>query len=89
MSKHQVTDVLLVGGSTRIPKIQQMLKEFFNDMPMNLTVNPDQVVAHGATMQAAILQGINSFQLKNAVLTERTSSPQESTPANSGNANST
>lgn len=85
MNKHQVTDVLLVGGSTHIPKIQQMLKDYFNDMPINVRINPDQVVAYGATMQAAILRGINSFILKNAVLTERTSSPQESTPANPGN----
>ena len=75
MSKHQVTDVLLVGGSTHIPKIQQMLKDYFNDMPINLKVNPDQIVACGATMQAAIHQGINSIQLKNAVLTEITPSP--------------
>ena len=55
MSKGQVHEVVLVGGSTRIPKIQQMLKDFFNGKEPCKNINPDEAVAYGATVQAAIL----------------------------------
>jgi len=57
LSKSQVHEIVLVGGSTRIPKIQQLLKEWFNDKELNRNINPDEAVAHGATVQAAILSG--------------------------------
>jgi len=57
MSKDRVHDVVLVGGSTRIPKIQSMLSEFFNGKSLNKSINPDEAVAYGATVQAAILSG--------------------------------
>jgi L1 cell adhesion molecule like protein len=57
MSKDRVHDVVLVGGSTRIPKVQDMLKEFFNGKEPNKSINPDEAVAYGATVQAAILTG--------------------------------
>jgi heat shock 70kDa protein 1/2/6/8 len=57
MSKDRVHDVVLVGGSTRIPKVQQMLQEFFNGKEPNKSINPDEAVAYGATVQAAILSG--------------------------------
>jgi len=57
MSKDRVHDVVLVGGSTRIPKIQAMLSEFFNGKAVNKSINPDEAVAYGATVQAAILTG--------------------------------
>jgi len=57
MSKSDVDDVVLVGGSTRIPKIQQMIKDFFNGKEPNKSINPDEAVAFGAAVQAAILGG--------------------------------
>jgi heat shock protein 1/8 len=55
--KGQVHEIVLVGGSTRIPKIQQMLQEFFNGKALNKSINPDEAVAYGAAVQAAILTG--------------------------------
>merc|ERR1712023_578777 len=57
ISKKDVDEVVLVGGSTRIPKIQTMLQEFFNGKEPNKSINPDEAVAYGATVQAAILAG--------------------------------
>jgi heat shock protein 1/8 len=57
MSKSQVHEIVLVGGSTRIPKVQQLLREFFNGKELNQSINPDEAVAYGATVQAAILSG--------------------------------
>jgi len=48
---------VLVGGSTRIPKVQQLLQEFFNGKTLNKSINPDEAVAYGAAVQAAILTG--------------------------------
>jgi len=55
VSKSEVHDVVLVGGSTRIPKIQQMLSEFFSGKELNRSINPDEAVAYGAAVQAAVL----------------------------------
>merc|ERR1712139_148718 len=55
VSKSEVHDVVLVGGSTRIPKIQQMLSEFFSGKELNKSINPDEAVAYGAAVQAAVL----------------------------------
>ena len=57
MAKDRVHDVVLVGGSTRIPKVQALLQEFFNGKEPNKSINPDEAVAFGATVQAAILSG--------------------------------
>ncbi|KAL0590190.1 hypothetical protein ABG067_001835 [Albugo candida] len=57
LSKSQVHEVVLVGGSTRIPKVQQLLSEFFNGKELCKSINPDEAVAFGATVQAAILSG--------------------------------
>jgi len=57
LSKAQVHELVLVGGSTRIPKVQEMLSEFFNGKELNKSINPDEAVAYGATVQAAILSG--------------------------------
>merc|ERR1711988_1088338 len=57
LSKNQVHEIVLVGGSTRIPKIQQMLTDFFNGKNLNKSINPDEAVAYGAAVQAAILTG--------------------------------
>jgi heat shock 70kDa protein 1/2/6/8 len=55
MSKGQIHEIVLVGGSTRIPKVQQLLSEFFNGKTLNKSINPDEAVAYGAAVQAAIL----------------------------------
>merc|ERR1712196_86155 len=60
ISKDRVDEVVLVGGSTRIPKLQSMLKQFFNGKDPNKSINPDEAVAYGATVQAAILSGIQT-----------------------------
>jgi len=57
ISKGQVDEIVLVGGSTRIPRIQQMLSEYFNGKELNKSVNPDEAVAYGAAIQASILIG--------------------------------
>jgi L1 cell adhesion molecule like protein len=64
VSKSQVDDIVLVGGSTRIPKIQQMLKEYFNGKEPAKSINPDEAVAYGAAVQAAILSGAASKSKK-------------------------
>jgi len=58
MAKNEVHDVVLVGGSTRIPKIQALIKEFFNDKEPSRSINPDEAVAWGAAVQAAILDNV-------------------------------
>lgn len=57
MDKSRVHDVVLVGGSTRIPKVQQLLQNFFNGKELCKSINPDEAVAYGASVQAAILSG--------------------------------
>jgi L1 cell adhesion molecule like protein len=57
LSKSQIHEVVLVGGSTRIPRIQQLLTEFFNGKELCKSINPDECVAYGAAVQAAILTG--------------------------------
>ncbi|XP_066311037.1 heat shock cognate 70 kDa protein-like [Miscanthus floridulus] len=57
MDKSSVHDVVLVGGSTRIPKVQNMLREFFGGKQLCQTINPDEAVAYGAAIQASILSG--------------------------------
>jgi L1 cell adhesion molecule like protein len=53
-----------VGGSTRIPKVQSMIQEFFNGKEPNRSINPDEAVAFGAAVQAAILTGEGSSQVQ-------------------------
>lgn len=60
VSKSQVDEVVLVGGSTRIPKLQQILKDLFNGKELCKSVNPDEAVAYGATIQASVLSGDKS-----------------------------
>ena len=71
-SKGQVDEIVLVGGSTRIPKVQQLLQEFFNGKELNKSVNPDEAVAYGAAVQAAILTGSQSSKLQDMVLLDVT-----------------
>jgi len=55
LDKSQITDIVLVGGSTRIPKVQKLLSDFFNGKELSKSVHPDEAVAYGAAIQAAIL----------------------------------
>lgn len=71
LSKDQVDDIVLVGGSTRIPKIQQLLKDFFQK-DVCTGINPDEAVAYGATIQAAILAGIESKSTSDILLLDVT-----------------
>jgi heat shock protein 5 len=57
LKKNQIDEVVLVGGSTRIPKIQTLIKDFFNGKEPNRGINPDEAVAYGAAVQAGILSG--------------------------------
>ncbi len=59
MRLDEIDDIVLVGGSTRIPKIRELLSEFFNGKQLCLNINPDEAVAHGAAIQAAILNSVN------------------------------
>jgi L1 cell adhesion molecule like protein len=68
MDKVKVDEVVLVGGSTRIPKIQQMLSSFFNGKELNKSINPDEAVAYGAAVQAAILSGVDNANVQDLLL---------------------
>merc|ERR1712106_1176761 len=57
LKKNQIDEVVLVGGSTRIPKVQQLMRDFFNGKEPNRGINPDEAVAYGAALQAGILSG--------------------------------
>lgn len=72
MDKMKIDEIVLVGGSTRIPKIQQMLSDFFNGKELNKSINPDEAVAFGATVQAAILTGQGNETVKDLLLLDVT-----------------
>lgn len=68
MDKSQVHDIVLVGGSTRIPKVQKLLSDFFSGKELNKSINPDEAVAYGAAVQAAILSGDKSEAVQDLLL---------------------
>ncbi|XP_065210362.1 heat shock 70 kDa protein II-like [Planococcus citri] len=68
INKSKIDHVVLVGGSSRIPKIQKMLQDFFDGKELNKTINPDEAVAYGAAIQAAILNGDESKIVQDLVL---------------------
>ncbi|XP_048477675.1 heat shock protein 68 isoform X4 [Plutella xylostella] len=70
LDKSQIHDVVLVGGSTRIPKIQSMLQNFFCGKQLNLSINPDEAVAYGAAVQAAILTGSTDTRIQDVLLVD-------------------
>ncbi|XP_022201512.2 heat shock protein 68 [Nilaparvata lugens] len=72
MGKSDIDDVVLVGGSTRIPKVQSLLQNFFNGKTLNLSINPDEAVAYGAAVQAAILSGDRSSEIQDVLLVDVT-----------------
>ncbi|KAF5398154.1 Heat shock protein cognate 4 [Paragonimus heterotremus] len=68
MDKSQIHEVVLVGGSTRVPKVQKLLQDFFNGKELNKSINPDEAVAYGAAVQAAILSGDKSEAVQDLLL---------------------
>merc|ERR1712138_221934 len=72
IDKRNVHEVVLVGGSTRIPKVQSMIQEFFNGKEPCKSINPDEAVAFGAAVQAAILTGEGSSQVQDLLLLDVT-----------------
>ena len=72
MSKSEVNDVVLVGGSTRIPKICQMVQEFFNGKEPNKSINPDEAVAYGAAVQAAVVTNVKDENIEKLILLDVT-----------------
>jgi len=72
IDKGSVHEVVLVGGSTRIPKIQSLLQDFFNGKELNKSINPDEAVAYGAAVQAAILSGETSEKVQDLLLLDVT-----------------
>ncbi|XP_045165401.2 heat shock protein 70 B2-like [Mercenaria mercenaria] len=70
MDKSKIHEVVLVGGSTRIPKIQKLLQDFMNGKELNKSINPDEAVAYGAAVQAAILSGDKSDAIKDVLLVD-------------------
>ncbi|XP_044161225.1 heat shock 70 kDa protein-like [Bufo gargarizans] len=68
MDKLQIHEIVLVGGSTRIPKVQKLLQDFFNGRELNKSINPDEAVAYGAAVQAAILMGDKSENVQDLLL---------------------
>jgi heat shock 70kDa protein 1/2/6/8 len=68
IDKSSIDEVVLVGGSTRIPRIQKLLQDFFNGKELNKSINPDEAVAYGAAVQAAILKGDESEEVSDLLL---------------------
>ncbi|GHM93544.1 Hsp70 ATPase ssa1, partial [Saccharomyces cerevisiae] len=68
LDKSQVDEIVLVGGSTRIPKVQKLVTDYFNGKEPNRSINPDEAVAYGAAVQAAILTGDESSKTQDLLL---------------------
>merc|ERR1711985_55346 len=72
LKKNQIDEIVLVGGSTRIPKIQALIKDFFNGKEPNKGINPDEAVAYGAAVQGGILSGDAAEETKDLLLLDVT-----------------
>ena len=72
VSKDEVHEIVLVGGTTRVPKIQEMLSKYFNGKKLCQSVNPDEAVAYGAAIQAAILSGVKDDTTNDILLLDVT-----------------
>ena len=70
MDKSKIHEIVLVGGSTRIPKIQKMLQDFMGGHELNKSINPDEAVAYGAAVQAAVLTGVQDDAVKDVLLVD-------------------
>lgn len=72
LDKSLINEVVLVGGSTRIPRIQKLLQDYFNGKELNKSINPDEAVAYGAAVQAAIISGDKSEAVQDVLLIDVT-----------------
>ena len=72
MDKSMIHEIVLVGGSTRIPKIQKLLQDFMGGKALNKSINPDEAVAYGAAVQAAVLSGNQDEAVKDVLLVDVT-----------------
>jgi heat shock protein 1/8 len=72
MAKSDIHEIVLVGGSTRIPKVQELLKSYFNGKEPNRSINPDEAIAYGAAVQGAILSGVKDKKLSELVVLDVT-----------------
>ena len=70
MSKSQIDEIVLIGGSSRIPRIQSILEEYFNGKELNKTLNPDEAVALGAAIQAAVMTNVKNDKIYNLILVD-------------------
>jgi len=70
LDKAAIHEIVLVGGSTRIPKIQKLLQDFFGGKQLNLSINPDEAVAYGAAVQAAVLSGEGGAAVQDVLLVD-------------------
>merc|ERR1719223_1775474 len=68
LPKSKISEVVMVGGSTRIPKVQQLIQAFFNGKDLCKAINPDEAVAYGAAVQAAIVSGTGTAEVQNMLL---------------------
>ena len=72
MDKSMIHEVVLVGGSTRIPRVQKLLQDFMGGKELNKSINPDEAVAYGAAVQAAVLTGVQDNTVKDLLLVDVT-----------------
>ena len=68
LDKSRIDEIVMVGGSTRVPKIQRLISDFFNGKELNRSINPDEAVAYGASVQASILMGHTSDKTNDMIL---------------------
>ena len=69
-SKSQIDEIVLIGGSSRIPRIQSILEKYFNGKELNKTLNPDEAVAYGAAIQAAVMTNVKNDKIYNLILVD-------------------
>jgi len=72
MSKDKIDDIVLVGGSSRVPKVQQLLRDYFGGKELCQSVNPDEAVAYGAAVQGAVLGGVKDEKLESLIVLDVT-----------------
>ena len=74
-AQEEINEIVLVGGSTRIPKVQQLIKDYFNGKEPNKGVNPDEAVAYGAAVQGGILSGEGGDEVRSSLVARLLSPP--------------
>jgi heat shock protein 1/8 len=84
MDKATIHEIVLVGGSTRIPKVQSLLSDFFNGKELNKSINPDEAVAYGGAVQVEVLINRSTYQVKPFYLSNRSTFHMQLVPLHSG-----